>query len=102
MNSTPQTSKKHDVCGAGHPTDEPVAPDMEAVKSFFHTMLARGAIAELLASIVALLVRMRDIDMELMAKLAAHPSLVCGELRNAPSRVGRKELTDPHGTPLEA
>ena len=53
------------------PPTSPVAPDMEAVKSFFHTMLARGAIAELLASIVALLVRMRDINMELMAKLAA-------------------------------
>jgi transposase len=34
-------------------------------------MLARGAVAELLAAVLALLVRMRDLNTELVAKLAA-------------------------------
>jgi transposase len=49
----------------------PAQPDLDAVARFFHAMLARGAVAELLAAVLALLVRMRDLNTELVAKLAA-------------------------------
>lgn len=49
----------------------PVAPDLDAVARFFHAMLARGAVADLLAALLALLARLRDLNTELVAKLAA-------------------------------
>lgn len=48
-----------------------VDPDLGAVRKFIMDMLARGAFAALVAAIVALLVRMRDLNTELMAKLAS-------------------------------
>ena len=53
------------------PITSPAYPDIEAVIKFFRDMLAQGAVAELIASVIALLVRMRDINSELMAKLAS-------------------------------
>jgi len=46
-------------------------PDFGAVRSFITDMLARGAVAALIAAIIALLTRMRDINTELMGKLAS-------------------------------
>ena len=48
-----------------------VAPDLGAVKKFMTDMIAKGAIAALVAAIVALLVRMRDLNTELMRRLAS-------------------------------
>ncbi len=59
------------------PSDQPppitsaLTPDLEAVKRFIVDMLAKGAIAALVTAIIALLVRMRDLNMELMRKLAS-------------------------------
>jgi transposase len=46
-------------------------PDLGAVKKFIADMIAKGAIAAMVTAIVALLVRMRDLNAELMGKLAA-------------------------------
>ena len=46
-------------------------PDLAAVEKFIVDMIAKGAIAALVAAIVALLVRMRDLNTELMHKLAS-------------------------------
>lgn len=48
-----------------------IAPDLDAVRRFIADMLARGAVAALVTAIVGLLVRMRDLNTELMAKLAS-------------------------------
>ena len=48
-----------------------LAPDLDAVKKFIADMIAKGAIAALVAAIVALLTRMRDLNTELMKKLAS-------------------------------
>ena len=48
-----------------------LAPDLEAIRRFIVEMLARGAIAEMIASVLALLQRMRELNTELMAKIAA-------------------------------
>jgi hypothetical protein len=53
------------------PITSALAPDLEAVKKFIADMIAKGAIAGLVAAIVALLVRMRDLNSELMKKLAS-------------------------------
>src|SRR5262249_14917445 len=47
-----------------------VDPDLDAVKKFIGDMIAKGAVAALVAAIVALLVKMRDLNLELMRKLA--------------------------------
>ena len=47
------------------------APDLEAVKKFIADMIAKGAVVALVTSIVALLVKMRDLNAELMGKLAS-------------------------------
>jgi transposase len=49
-----------------------IAPDLDAVRRFIADMLARGAVAALVTAIVGLLVRMRDLNTELMAKLASN------------------------------
>jgi transposase len=48
-----------------------LSPDLEAVKAIIKEMIAKGAIAALVTAIVALLVRMRDLNTELMSKLAS-------------------------------
>ena len=59
------------------PSDKPptitsaVEPDLDAVRKFIADMIAKGAIAALVAAIIALLVRMRDLNTELMSKLAS-------------------------------
>jgi transposase len=53
------------------PVTSALAPDLEAVKKFIVDMIAKGAIAALVAAIVGLLVRMRDLNTELMSKLAS-------------------------------
>jgi transposase len=47
-----------------------IEPDLDAVKRFIADMVAKGAVAALVSAIVALLVRMRDLNTELMSKLA--------------------------------
>ncbi|MGO9838674.1 MAG: IS66 family transposase [Polyangiaceae bacterium] len=46
-------------------------PDLGAVRTFIADMIAKGAVAALVAAIVALLTRMRDVNTELMKKLAS-------------------------------
>jgi transposase len=46
-------------------------PDLGAVRRFIEEMLARGAVAALVAAILALLTRMRDLNTELVRKLAS-------------------------------
>lgn len=53
------------------PITSAVAPDLDAVRKFMTDMLARGAIAAVVAAILALLTRMRDLNTELMKKLAS-------------------------------
>jgi transposase len=59
------------------PSDKPplitsaLTPDLGAVKKFVVDMIAKGAITALVAAIVALLSRMRDLNTELMGKLAS-------------------------------
>jgi transposase len=48
-----------------------VDPDLGAVRRFIEGMLARGAIAALITAILALLTRMRDLNTELVRKLAS-------------------------------
>jgi len=48
-----------------------LAPDLEAIRRFIVQMIARGAIAEMIASVLALLQRMRELNTELMTKMAA-------------------------------
>ena len=48
-----------------------LAPDLEAIRRFIVQMIARGAIAEMIASVLALLQRMRDLNTELITKIAA-------------------------------
>ena len=45
-------------------------PDLDAVKAFILDMVTRGAIAALVSAILTLLVKMRDLNTELMRKLA--------------------------------
>lgn len=53
------------------PVTSALAPDLELVRRFILDMLSRGAIAELVAAVIALLARMRDLNTELMAKIAS-------------------------------
>jgi transposase len=48
-----------------------MTPDLGHVRRFITDMLSRGAIVELIAAIISLLSRMRDLNTELMAKLAS-------------------------------
>jgi len=48
-----------------------LAPDLEAIRRFIVQMIARGAIAEMIAAVLALLQRMRELNTELMTKIAA-------------------------------
>jgi transposase len=53
------------------PITSAVAPDLDAVRKFMTDMLARGAVAALVAAILALLTRMHTLNTELMRKLAS-------------------------------
>jgi transposase len=102
-----------------------VAPDLGAVEKFIADMIAKGAIAALIAAIVALLTRMRDLNTELMKKLASKSRkrppneamrrlqmelpLLCTPAANdgqpaVPAREKRKKRgahkPTPHGRPL--
>jgi len=48
-----------------------VDPDLDAVRAFIADMIAKDAIAALITAIIALLVRMRDLNTELMSRLAS-------------------------------
>lgn len=48
----------------------PLAPDLDAVRAFIIEMVTRGAVAGLVTAILALLTRMRDLNGELLARLA--------------------------------
>ena len=92
------------------PITSPLAPDLEAVKDFLRAMFARGAIVEIIAAVIALLTRMRDLNTELLAKLATKnrarpPSETRWRLQlelpffasndNAPRKPARKKQRDP-------
>src|SRR2546428_983348 len=47
-----------------------VDPDLDAVRKFIADMVAKGAVAALVVAIVGLLAKMRDLNTELMKKLA--------------------------------
>jgi len=48
------------------------APDLDAVHRFMVDMIARGAVVAMIAAVIALLSRMRELNTELMARLASH------------------------------
>ncbi len=54
------------------PITSALAPDLEAVRRFLLEMIARRAFAELVAAVLALLARMRDLNTELMARVAGN------------------------------
>jgi transposase len=56
--------------GPTPPITSALSPDLEEVGRFMGDMIARGAIAALVTAIVALLARMRDLNLELVRKLA--------------------------------
>jgi len=69
------TKEKTVEGGAAEPVDlkrHALAPDLEVIGRFIKEMIARGAIAELIASILGLLQRMRELNMELAARVASH------------------------------
>ncbi len=100
-------------------------PDLGVVRQFIADMIAKGAVAALVTAIVALLVRMRDLNLELMRKLASKSKkrppneamrrlqmelpLICALAANdtkpapvddkRPKKRGPKKPT-PHGRPL--
>ncbi len=59
------------------PSEKPPAitsalePDLDAERKFIADMIAKGAVAALVTAILSLLVRMRDLNTELMGKLAS-------------------------------
>src|ERR1700738_2352844 len=53
------------------PITSAVDPDLGAVRRFITDMIASGAIVALVAAILGLLTRMRDLNSELMRKLAS-------------------------------
>jgi transposase len=52
------------------PITSALSPDLDAVGRFIREMIARGAIAALVTAVVALLVRMRDLNLELVRAVA--------------------------------
>lgn len=49
-----------------------LAPDLEVIGRFIKEMIARGAIVELVTAVLGLLQRMREINAELVARVASH------------------------------
>lgn len=66
------------------PITSVIDPDLGAVRQFILQMLERGAVATLIASILALLTRMRDLNTELVRKLASQSR------RRPPSETARR------------
>jgi len=75
---------KNEILGEGHPSKRramstekttPItsaqAPDLDAVRRFLADLIARGAMVALIAAVIALVSRMRDLNTELMARLAS-------------------------------
>jgi transposase len=52
-----------------HIAAQALSPDLEAIRRFIVAMIARGAIAELIVSVLALLQRMRELNTELMTRI---------------------------------
>ena len=60
--------------GASEPTPSitsALTPDLQAVGQFIREMVAQGAIGALVTAVVALLLRMRDLNLELVRKIAS-------------------------------
>src|SRR5690606_18937999 len=72
------------------PRAQALAPDLEAIGGFIREMIKRGAIIELIASVVALLQRMREINTELMARIATK-----SRKRPPSEKLGRLQLELP-------
>jgi transposase len=53
------------------PITSALSPDLERVRTFILDMIKRGALVTLVASVIALLTRMRDINAELLKKSAS-------------------------------
>lgn len=53
------------------PITSAIDPDLGAVRKFIEDMIARGAVAAMVTAIIALLMKMRDLNTELMKKLAS-------------------------------
>jgi transposase len=70
--------------GDADPITSSVSPDLDAVAKFVRDMIARGAIAELIAAVLALLTRMRDLNTELAARIAS------GRRKRPPSETMRR------------
>lgn len=54
-----------------NPITSAQAPDLDVVRLFLADMLAKGAVAAVIAAVIALITRMRDLNTELMARLAS-------------------------------
>ncbi len=54
------------------PLTSPLVPDLERVRQFILEMIAKGALLALVEAILGLLARMRDLNTELVQKLAQH------------------------------
>jgi transposase len=70
VDAAPHARKQHSAPKRVDLRAQAFAPDLEAIGQFITDMIARGAIAELIASVLALLQRMREINTELMARIA--------------------------------
>lgn len=68
--SAAAAEKKASPAAAVNLTAHALAPDLETIGRFIRDLIARGAIAELVASVLGLLQRMREINTELMARIA--------------------------------
>jgi transposase len=53
------------------PITDAAAPDLDVVRRFMTDMIAKGAVAAVIAAVIALLSRMRELNTELMARLAS-------------------------------
>src|SRR4051812_33489281 len=54
------------------PITSVIDPDLGAVRRFITEMIAQGAIAALVTALLGLLTRMRDLNTELVRKIASH------------------------------
>ena len=71
------------------PITSAVDPDLDAVRKFIVDLIAKGAVSTLVAAIIALLVRMRDLNLELMRKLASKSRKRCTKASRATRRLPR-------------
>lgn len=83
-----------------------LAPDLDAIGRFIRAMIARGAIAELVTSLLALVQRMRELNADLMANIAAKsrarpPSELRRRLQLELPLIFATPANDTSGTELE-